>query len=481
MLTIQEVGLAPQTSKVITYDVTVNDGVLDGAKLTNLAKWKELPADTTSTVTATPALTVVKEISVNGGGAWLDANTVPGPNVAKGSSVKFRFTVTNTGNVALTDLSLADSDFSTASRTVPASLNAGANFSCTIDENLNTAGQHTNTATAGGKYGTTPVSDTDDANAFVTDPGISVKKEISVNGGGAWLDANTVPGPNVAKGSSVKFRFTVTNTGNVALTDLSLADSDFSTASCTVPASLNAGANFSCTIDENLNTAGQHTNTATAGGKYGTTPVSDTDDANAFVTDPGISVKKEISVNGGGAWLDANTVPGPNVAKGSSVKFRFTVTNTGNVALTDLSLADSDFSTASCTVPASLNAGANFSCTIDENLNTAGQHTNTATAGGKYGTTPVSDTDDANAFVTDPGISVKKEISVNGGGAWLDANTVPGPNVAKGSSVKFRFTVTNTGNVALTDLSLADSDFSTASCTVPASLNAGANGRRRSR
>ena len=113
-------------------------------------------------------------------------------------------------------------------------------------------------------------------------------------------------------------------------------------------------------------------------------------------------------MNGGGAWLDANTVPGPNVAKGSSVKFRFTVTNTGNVALTDLSLADSDFSTASCTVPASLNAGANFSCTIDENLNTAGQHTNTATAGGKYGTTPVSDTDDANAFVLAGAIEVLK-------------------------------------------------------------------------
>ena len=100
--------------------------------------------------------------------------------------------------------------------------------------------------------------------------------------------------------------------------------------------------------------------------------------------------------------------PGPSLVSGTDPQFRFTVTNTGNVTLTGLTLTDSDFDTSSCTVPGSLAPAGTFSCTISPPW-ASGQHTDTATANGRYtdsaGTLRIpSDTDDANYFGADAGI-----------------------------------------------------------------------------
>ena len=416
---------------------------------------------------ADAAIQVVKEVSVDGGLTWQDANAAPGPSLASGTDPQFRFTVTNTGNVTLTNLTLLDSDFSTVSCTIPASLAPTASYACTISAPW-ASGQHTDTATANGNFGGTTYSDTDDANYFGADAAIQVVKEVSVDSGTTWQDANAAPGPSLVSGTDPQFRFTVTNTGNVTLTGLTLTDSDFSTLACTIPASLAPAASYACTLTTAW-ASGQHTDTATANGNFGGTTYSDTDDANYFGADAAIQVVKEVSVDSGTTWQDANAAPGPSLVSGTDPQFRFTVTNTGNVTLTGLTLTDSDFDTSSCTVPGSLAPAGTFSCTISPPW-ASGQHTDTATANGDFGGTTYSDTDDANYFGADAAIQVVKEVSVDGGLTWQDANAAPGPSLVSGTDPQFRFTVTNTGNVTLTGLTLTDSDFSTLACTIPASL-----------
>ena len=69
-----------------------------------------------------------------------------------------------------------------------------------------------------------------------------------------------------------------------------------------------------------------------------------------------------------------------------------------------------------------------------------------------------------------PNIDVEKDISVDGGVSYMDADSAPGPTTAISGNVKIRFTVTNSGTFSLTDITLTDTDFSIASCTIPASL-----------
>ncbi len=107
----------------------------------------------------------------------------------------------------------------------------------------------------------------------------------------------------------------------------------------------------------------------------------------------------------GTAWVDADTPPGPTLVIGTNPQFRFVVTNTGNVTLSPVTLTDSVYNAligAQCTIPASLLAGASFTCTITTTW-TQGQHTNTATATGTFidgngNTQTPSDTDLAHYF-----------------------------------------------------------------------------------
>ena len=55
-----------------------------------------------------PALEIIKEVSVDGGFTWIRTNTVPGPKLESPNQPKFKFTVTNTGSVTLSDIEITD-------------------------------------------------------------------------------------------------------------------------------------------------------------------------------------------------------------------------------------------------------------------------------------------------------------------------------------------------------------------------------------
>ncbi|MCC6457746.1 MAG: VWA domain-containing protein [Caldilineaceae bacterium] len=424
---------------------------------------------------------VVKEVSVDNGLTWHDANTAAtAPALLQsGPAPKFRYTVTNIGNVPLSSVGVTDNTNLTLSGPTGDANNDGILQTSETWVYLATgtwgADLQTNTATATGSYKGAPATDSDDANYFGAAPSINVVKQVSIDNGSSWDDANTAPGPFLAEGTSPQFKFVVTNDGNVDLTNISLTDSDFGLASCVIPATLAVDGSFECIITASW-AAGQHTNTATATGSYNSSSTSDNDDANYFGADPGIHVVKEVSVDNGSTWVDANTAAtAPSLlANGPAPKFRYTVTNMGNVALFNVTVVDDTGLTLSAPTGDTNTDGILQTSETWVYLATgtwgAGLQTNTATVTGSYNGAPTSDTDDANYYGADPSIQVVKQVSVDGGVTWDDANSAPGPLLVEGTSPQFKFVVTNNGNVDLSGITLTDSDFALASCVIPTTL-----------
>jgi len=213
----------------------------------------------------------------------------------------------------------------------------------------------------------------------------------------------------VSVGDTISYAFTVTNTGNVAVTDITLADTGATVsggpiASLAVGASDNSTFTASYTITQTDIDAGTYTNTATVTGDgTGTDDVTATDnDTQALAEGASITLSKTGTLN------DDDGIPGVSV--GDTISYAFTVTNVGDMAVTDITLADPG-ATVSGGPIASLAEGASDSSafigiyTITQTDIDAGTYTNTATVTGDgTGTNDVTATDtdslslEANAY-----------------------------------------------------------------------------------
>jgi len=228
---------------------------------------------------------------------------------------------------------------------------------------------------------------------------LTLDKFVSVDGGATFTDADLSPGPQADLDAEVYFRFVVTNTGTVPLTNLTLSDNLFDLSVCTVPDVLEPDAFFECAIGPVPSVEGQHTNTATATAMFEDITITATDSANYFGGEvPALDVQKFVSIDG--VWTAATTAPGPEVDPGDEVSFRFVVTNSGTVELTNFTLTDDTVDTSSCALPPTLASGEGAECVIGPVPAVEGQHTNTVTvtATDPTGETTVEATATANYF-----------------------------------------------------------------------------------
>jgi hypothetical protein len=300
--------------------------------------------------------------------------------------------------------------------------------------------------------------------------------------GAAWQDADTAAtGPYILQSSQdpVTFKFVITNTGNVALTNVTLSDVPsmakfYNDQACTSEATFpiaSLASLASVTVYGQLPwAAGQQTDTATT---TGTPPVganvTDSNPANYFGATPGIDIVKWVW--NGTAWEDADTPTGPFILQSAQdpVTFKFVITNTGSVALTNVTLSDAPamakfYNDQACTSEATFpiaSLAAGDSVTVYGQLPwAADQQTDTATTTGTPPVGPdVTDNNPANYFGSNPSIDIEKYVSVDGGTTWLDADSATGPSAAVGSDVKFYVEVKNTGDVELTNIVVGDTDF----------------------
>ncbi len=318
-----------------------------------------------------PAIDIEK--STNGE----DADEAPGPEIIEGDPVTWEYVVTNYGNTTLTDVVVVDNVLGAICGV--GSLGAGESFTCSVMGTA-TVGQYANLGTVTGWYGQQELNDSDPSHYFGTPrfiPNPLIDLEKLVNGD----DADVPSGPEILVGAPVTFEFIVTNVGNVDLSDVTVSDDVFG-AVCGFGL-LAMGDSATCTVTT-VAVEGQHANTGTATGWYQGQSTSDSDPGHYLGRPPFIPKPKldfEKWVNG----ADADKAPGIYVTPGSPVTFEYRVTNTGNVTLDNILVADNVLGII-CWV-ATLAPGETTVCTATS-IAIAGQYMNIGKAGAWYGGGP---------------------------------------------------------------------------------------------
>ena len=400
-----------------------------------------------------------------------------------GDEITYAFTVTNTGNVTLTGVTVTDPLVSVSGG--PITLAPGQTDSTTFTATYNItqanidAGQVTNQATATGTPPSGPnVTDLSDDNSNLEDDMTvtTICNAASI----ALIKVGTYDGFDQAgncisePGDEITYAFTVTNTGNVTLTGVTVTDPLVSVSGG--PITLAPGQTDSTTFTATYNItqanidAGQVTNQATATGTPPSGPnVTDLSDDNSNLEDDMTvtTICNAASI----ALIKVGTYDGFDQAgncisePGDEITYAFTVTNTGNVTLTGVTVTDPLVSVSGG--PITLAPGQTDSTTFTATYNItqanidAGQVTNQATATGTPPSGPnVTDLSDDNSNLEDDMTvtTICNAASI----ALIKVGTYDGFDQAgncisePGDEITYAFTVTNTGNVTLTGVTVTD-------------------------
>lgn len=449
-----ETTLAPNASTTCSATYMLTQADVDGSGVTNTATASATPPGggtiqtPPSTVTVdtpdAPALTLVKSAS-------------PSTATAEGEEIEYRFLLTNTGNVTLTELVVDEtaftgtgtlSDISCPATTLAPTASTTCTATYTLTQTDVDNGGVNNTATGGGtppEGGTTTTPPSTVDVDVPSEPSLTVTKSASPVG--------------AAAGSTVTYSFLVTNTGNVTLHDITVQEETFTgtgplseivcpETTLTPESTTTCTATYVLTQDD-VDSGALH-NAATA---HGNTP----DDVP--VDSPGSEVDIELPPN---PSLSVVKTADPTSVEnaGEEITYSFRVINTGNVTLDDIAIQEQDFtgtgnlSDVLCpdtTLAPAEETTCEATYVITQDDVDAGGVTNVAIAIGTPPDTdvPVPSTPSETTVGSDPapGLSVVKTAA-------------PASAGAAGDVITYSFLVTNTGNVTLTDVAPLEGDFS---------------------
>ncbi|MFT4187426.1 MAG: DUF11 domain-containing protein [Aeromicrobium sp.] len=424
--------------------------------------------EVTFTVKASHDTKVVTD-PVTGAASYVDENGDPTSAVAPAYGLKLTdvlpagFTLVP-GSAVVTQGSF---DAGTGVWTV-GDLPVGATRTLTYRAVMNAAGGHTNTAQVSGMdvedLDSTPGNCAEDdgeddcatASVRLVEPSLSLTKLVETEAG----SDDYVDEAEYESGAPVRYRYVVRNDGEVPLTNVTLDDPS-------VPFFCDETSLFDLdTLDPGEEVTvecawplgwpeGTHDYTGTVSG---TTPVGTTlaaaDNAvvvvTPFTTAPAVGV--EVTTNG----VDFDD----DLAPGDPVTWTYVVTNTGDEALTEVTLSDDrnpavTLSEDACTrsdgdawgqpLPAGESITCEFDGTADEDtyFNTA-----SATGVGVASDTDVADDDVTGYSTVDPAPSVSVTATTDG--------VEFASGLTAGEEVVWEYVVRNTGNEPLTDVTLAD-------------------------
>ncbi len=258
---------------------------------------------------------------------------------------------------------------------------------------------------------------------------------------------------SVVSGSQVTYCYTVENTGGVPLTLHTLEDSELGALLNDFSYTLVPGASAFITSSVQITQTTLNTAIWTAFNLGPTDMVTATDTATVTVLLPEVSLQKTVGTDPlACAATDAITV-----SEGTDVTYCFEVTNTGNVTLTQHTLADSELGTLLDDFNYSLTPGASVFITSTANITQTVVNTADWTAFNPGPTDVVTATDTATVTVLQPEVSLQKTVGTDP----LVCAATDSISVDEGTDVTYCFEVTNTGNVTLTQHTLADSELGT--------------------
>ncbi len=445
--------LAPNATTTCTATYTITQADMNAGTVTNTAHAAGLAPDgsavtspsssTTVTATQAPALSLVKSASGP-------------PSFNAGQVITYTFEVTNTGNVTVHGIAIDETAFTGTGTLSPITCTAttlapGQQTTCTATYTLTVAdidrGEVTNTAHAAG---TAPGGGT------VTSPPSTVSIP-QVQSPALGITKTASPATVTAAGTTVTYSFTVTNTGNVTVHGITIVETAFSgtgtVSAITCPVTtLAPGEHTICTASYAITQAdmdaGHVTNTAHA---TGTAP------NNATVTSPSATAMVTATQTPVLA-LTKTASPATVTTAGTAVTYTFHVTNTGNVTVHAIAIAETAFSgtgalsAITCTAT-TLAPGASTNCTATYTVTqadiNAGQITNTAHAAGTAPEAAPVTSPPASATVT-----VTQAVTLA-----LSKTASPATVTAAGTVVTYSFHVTNTGNVTVHGIAIDETAF----------------------
>ena len=494
-------ALAPGEKVTLAYEGTITVDLTNTATATGTPPTgDDVTADDTADVDLiAPAITIDKTVYAGHSpiisGNDCPTNTTDLVTGVTGSEVTYCFVVTNTGDVTLDPVTVNDPDLgiTQANMTVVAAGSTGTLPALAPGEKVTLAYEGTitvdltNTATA---TGTPPTGDDvtadDTADVDLIAPAITIDKTVyaghSTPTVGSDCPTNTTDLVTGVTGSEVTYCFVVTNTGDVTLDPVTVNDPDLgiTQANMTVVAAGSTGTLPALAPGEKVTLAYEGTitvdltNTATA---TGTPPTGDDvtadDTADVDLIAPAITIDKTVYAGHSpiisGNDCPTNTTDLVTGVTGSEVTYCFVVTNTGDVTLDPVTVNDPDLgiTQANMTVVAAGSTGTLPALAPGEKVTLAYEGTitvdltNTATA---TGTPPTGDDvtadDTADVDLIAPAITIDK--TVYAGHSTPDGDSCPGTDLVQGvdgDAVTYCFVVTNTGDVTLNPVTVADPDL----------------------
>ncbi|WP_417260585.1 hypothetical protein [Celeribacter sp.] len=442
------------TTCTATYLITQDD--LDAGEVTNSA----VAAATYGPVgNQTQVLSPADSVTVSGEqlpALTTDKVVIAGPNpAAEGDVLTYRITTENTGNQTLFGVEIADARIpaltcavDAAPAVVPVTLEVGQSLVCEGDytvtqEDIDAQSLENTAEVSATNPAGTPVSDS----ATTTHPLEAYDPEVTVTKGLRDFEPDSAFS---AVGQEVVYLITVQNTGNITLDSIDVTDS-IVPGTCTVgplaPGEEDATCEFTYTVKQADIDRGFIDNTALATAQPAT-PDSDPVTGEDTLTGNGPEKEPEFALNKVADLENFNAV-------GQVITYTYTVANAGNVTLNDTPIVTDDRITSiSCDpMPAGgLLPGEFIECTgtdiVTQDDLDAGSITNVASVSSLEA--PFDPANPGNASATEtvpavqmPGVTVEK--TANGA-----------TDVVVGQEVTYSYTVTNTGNVRLSDVTLTD-------------------------
>ncbi len=466
-------SVAPAATCVLVGNYTVTSADAKSGTISNTGTAASTQVPTKSVTLRTPVsgnpnMTVTKTLAKNADGDHSDS-------VTAGDVLTYTVTVTNTGNVPLTNVQVTDPLTTPNSKTCPnlaigASCVLNGTYTVTATDATNGAINNTGTATSNEFCGDgctyfnsilrTAVAPTPPPSA----PAMTVVKQLTANADGD--DSGTV-----SVGDLLTYTVTATNTGNVTLTNVQVSD-PLTTPNSATCASVIVGAQcvltgtYTVTKADANNGSINNTGSGTAS-QLTSQPTStlNTPVAPLPTNSPAMTVAKALAHN-------ADNDDSGTVSVGDVLTYTVTATNTGNVTLTNVHVYD-PLTTPSSTICASVIVGAQCVLTGDYTVTkkdaTKGSIDNTGSATANQLTSQPSSTLNtpvAPLPTSNPAITVAKTLLAN-------ADNDDSGTVTLGDVLTYEVTATNTGNVTLTNVHVTD-PLTTPSVVVCANVVPGA-------
>lgn len=434
-------------------------------------------------------LEVEEQISIDGGSVFENADAVGDPDtpiVAFPSDALYRIVLRNCGATLLENIEVSEN----GSVVVP-ELDVGEIEIVTVDDipGLNvpnrceSTGTFINMAEAVASDGTT-ASDTA-VLVCVGEAAIALRKQVSVDGGATFVDAEdpeSGDAPTVAGPATLEYRLIIDNTGSGALRDVTVDDPTLSILDSQL-GDMPSGAQRIVTksdipqleIENGCLDAGTFVNSAsvTAQAETGSTITASDSAAVICAGEAQIDIRKQISIDGGLTYSDADAegdADVPIVSAPSGALYRLLVVNDGSVALSSVVVTDEALGIIDVAV-GDLAVGEEVTLTsedipelqVPERCAALGVFTNVARAEALSADgSEVTDSDAAVMVCVGNGAEIQllKQISVDDGITYLDADTATGPDtpeVVAPADVLYRFVVRNVSDVDLESVLVSDS------------------------